>query len=248
MNLLLLAGGPRSETAEQVIRRVALGWWSARTITTLWQDAARTTQVASDGDVIHVADSRVGSFNFVAVSASNRATYKTNQVNGHPAIRCGDGATVTVLIATTGAVTRPFYWLFIGKAHGYTGFPFILSAPGVESGGTYTGIRGGDNKFRLRDSTADLDESGTNFTVGDVRYIEAKFDGTGSSIRINDTTTSGTGGTPITTSVFNYGSSTIYSNPGDFDATDIVLLPATVSNADLAIIRTHLKTTIGGLA
>lgn len=238
--------GGAPETDEQLIVRVALAWWSARTITTLWTDAARTVPVASDGDDIYVVDDRTGHSNLVAASGTNIADYKTNQVNGHPVIRLSPAGTSTKFTSTIAPGASSFYVMMLGKVHDTGGYPAVLCS-GNGSGATYSALGGEGAKWKMRHSTEMLYESGSNYVIGDIDYVEAYFNGASSSLYITNTTTSGTAGTIAAITSLWVGVLFTNANYGEYDFTDMVILPSTVSAADRATIRTYLKTTIGGL-
>lgn len=62
-------------------------WLDANTISTLWQDSARTTQVAADGDPVGAWDDRSASgYNFTQATSASRPTYRTGGINSLPTL------------------------------------------------------------------------------------------------------------------------------------------------------------------
>jgi len=60
-----------------------VGWWDFSDISTLYQDASKTTPVASDGDVIGAVQDKSGNGNdFTQGNADLKPLYKTNIQNG----------------------------------------------------------------------------------------------------------------------------------------------------------------------
>jgi hypothetical protein len=63
-------------------------WWLDAGGSALWQDSARTTAVASDGDPVGAWDDRSGNGRHpTQATAAKRATYKTAILNGLPVLR-----------------------------------------------------------------------------------------------------------------------------------------------------------------
>lgn len=107
------AGG--AFTPADLFTAEAGGWWQASDLSKLWQDSARTTQVAADGDPVGAWDTNVNSTHFLQATSGARPLYKTSagvhwlQFDGaddaiSAAINIGTGTWTIAMSYTPGAV------------------------------------------------------------------------------------------------------------------------------------------------
>jgi len=235
--------GGVAATGDALIAQQAIHWWSARSIDTLWTDAGRETQVASDDDDIYIMDDKVGSANLIAVSNSNTGVYKTSQINGHSTIR-SDASSSELQNSTQ--IDNPFYCLVLGRQY----INATVWAVASSTNGTYTGFYRYTTKLKLYGG------SGPGVTTAEVtptsfdtspHYLEAYVAGASSHL-IYDDTSSGTVNIGSHQNsgwqVFRLFDGTVC---GPFEFTDMIILPSTVSAENLAAIKLHLEE-LGGIA
>ena len=230
--------GGVAATGDALIAQQAIHWWSARYIDTLWTDASRETQVASDDDVIWVIDDKKASANLIAVSGSNTGIYKTSQINGHSTIRSDDTASE---LQNSTQIDNPFYCLVLGRQY----ISDTVWTVAGSTNGTYTGLYRYSSGLKLYGGLTHAVVYPTFDTAP--HYFEGYVAGANSHL-IYDSTSSG---------AVNIGS---HQNTGwqifrvfdggfcgSFEFTDMVILPGSVSAENLAAIKLHLQE-LGGIA
>ena len=133
-----------------------VAWYDARTLSTLFQDSAGTTPVASNNDPVGKWSDKMGNGNhIIQATAGKRPLYKTSQFGSFPAVH-GDGvndvltAATTTLAGSTGITIAAVIYAesktAIGLVAAYdrsfnlmgwfntTGFPIIINDAGSSAG------------------------------------------------------------------------------------------------------------------
>lgn len=214
-----------------------VSWHDADDISTLWQDSARTTQVASNNDPVGAWDDKSGNANhLLQATVGYRPLYKTNTLNSKPTI-LGDG--VDDFLTDTFTLTQPAHCFVIFRQETWTESDVILDG-------------GSDLTMLLSQfpSTPDVTVyagaslSSSDATIGTFFLGDLLYNSTSSHLQIADNApVNGNAGTasPGGLSVFARASG-FFSNSS---IAEIVLCDAELTGSDLTDLRSYFNTKWG---
>ena len=228
-----------SDRIGHYIRVYGHAWWRFDDPAYLWQDTAKTVAVTADADPIKVCQSRIGNYDFVAVSDDARFEYKTGIVN-ELSIGRSDGTDDHMAVATM-SIAQPYIIIqVIHNSGGGEGFQ------GVIRGTTgYTAIVQdyGTTKVKMYSGTGFvLTAAGAVPVSGETKYQEGLVSGAASTLLADGVTVSGvdTGSAAFTTPTIGVESR---STP-EYDAIDfceLVILDGNIPSDILTLIRDDIK-------
>lgn len=198
------------------------GWYKADAITG-----------KNDGDALSSwADSSAAAHNLSQATGANQPLYKTNIINGKPAVRF-DG--VNDFLASASGL-GPYATTTI----------FVVTKTGVISSGTHA-VAGAEQifyaagGFKLFAGAVLASGVGADATS---YYLTAQFNGASSKLRVSGAQTSGDAGTTALTQL-TVGSSSAGGNPWSGDIAEAIFYSGVLSAANITAVEAYLKAKYG---
>lgn len=138
-----------------------VAWYDFSDITTLYQDSAKTTPVASDGDPIgYIVDKGPNGYDLLQATSTQKPTYKTAILNGK-SVGSGDGG------------DRLGRTVFTVSATVFSSF-FVLIRDSLGRTDDFAGYAVGNDRYRFNtNNTTTFADGGSNLTVTAIGSIPA---------------------------------------------------------------------------